>query len=116
MAARAVGVQAKICYDFDDQALVKEVNLDTSLEVPLAGVFLGTGTAVAPMPATVLSRPSVAGSGQDAPVKYDILSDVYQAGTRIAGKPEKIATTGFCRSTRPGGFGAGSGTVSRGDI
>jgi SagB-type dehydrogenase family enzyme len=89
MAARLAGVQARICYDFDDRALMQELNLDPSLEVPLAGVFLGLRASAAPRPDVVPSQPAVAGPGQESPVVYEILSDIYEAGTRIAGKPVK---------------------------
>lgn len=87
-ASRAAGVQARICYDFDDQSLMQGLSLDASLEVPLACVFLGPGTAVSSMTDSVSFQPAVTGPDQRVPVVYDILSKAYQAGTWIAGKSE----------------------------
>ncbi|MDT8378796.1 MAG: SagB/ThcOx family dehydrogenase [Desulfotignum sp.] len=88
-ASRAAGVQARICYDFDDQSLMQGLSLDASLEVPLACVFLCPGSAVSSMTDSVPSQPAVTGPDQRVPVVYDILSKAYQAGTWIAAKSEK---------------------------
>ncbi|MEX1300699.1 MAG: SagB/ThcOx family dehydrogenase [Desulfotignum sp.] len=86
-ASRATGVQARICYDFDDPGLVQALNLDEGLEVPLACVFLGAATTAAPLPDSIPFQPAVSGPGHGDPVVYDILSNAYQTGTPIAAKP-----------------------------
>jgi SagB-type dehydrogenase family enzyme len=86
-SARATGVQARICYDFDDHGLVQALNLDPGLEVPLACVFLGAGTTVTPLSDSIPFQPAVSGPGQADPVIYGILSNAYQTGTPVAAKP-----------------------------
>jgi SagB-type dehydrogenase family enzyme len=82
-AARAVGVRAQIHYDFDDQGLVKGLNLDDSLEVPLACVSLGPETVPDPGADVKSFQPAEPGPEQVSPVVYEILKDAYQAGTPI---------------------------------
>jgi SagB-type dehydrogenase family enzyme len=83
-AARAVGVRAWIHYDFDDQGLVQGLNLDDSLEVPLACVFLGTETAADQRTDLKPFQPAEPGPEQVTPVVYDVLKSAYQAGIPIA--------------------------------
>ncbi|MDZ7666317.1 MAG: SagB family peptide dehydrogenase [Desulfotignum sp.] len=86
-SARATGVQARICYDFDDHGLVQSLNLDAGLEVPLACVFLGSGKFTAPLPDSIPFQPAVCPPNQGDPMVYDILSNAHQTGTPIAAKP-----------------------------
>jgi SagB-type dehydrogenase family enzyme len=83
-AARAVGVRARIHYDFDDQGLVKGLNLDDSLEVPLACVSLGPETAADQGPDLQPFQPAESGPEQVTPVVYEMLKDTYQSGIPIA--------------------------------
>lgn len=86
-SSRAGNVQTRSCYDFDDHGLVRALNLDPGLEVPLACVFLGPGISASPLPDSIPFQPAVSGPDQGRPVVYDILSKAYQAGTPIAPIP-----------------------------
>ncbi len=83
-AARAAGVCARLCYDFNDQGLVEGLNLDDSLEVPLACIFLGPETALDKKDDAKPFQPAESGPEQVTPVVYDILKTAYQAGIPIA--------------------------------
>jgi SagB-type dehydrogenase family enzyme len=83
-AARAVGVRARIHYDFNDQGLVKGLNLDDSLEVPLACVSLGPDTVPDQGIGSKSFQPAESGLEQVTPVVYEILKDAYVAGIPIA--------------------------------
>ena len=86
-AAKAVGVRARIRYDFNDPDLTQSLNLDDSLEVPLASVSLGPGMAAGPESDLKPFQPAKSGPEPVTPVIYDILKEAYQAGISIAQSP-----------------------------
>ncbi|MCF8075164.1 MAG: SagB family peptide dehydrogenase [Desulfotignum sp.] len=86
-AARAVGVRARIKYDFNDPCLIQGLNLNDSLEVPLACVSLGPGIAPGPESDLKPFHPAKSGPEPAGTVIYDILKEAYQAGISIAQSP-----------------------------
>jgi SagB-type dehydrogenase family enzyme len=86
-AARAAGVRARLCYDFDDLHLVRSLDLDENLEVPLACVLLGSGTAREKASESKPFQPAAPVPGQPPPVVYGVLKKAYLAGIPIADKP-----------------------------
>lgn len=92
-AARAVGVRARIKYDFNDSCLIQGLNLDDSLEVPLACVSLGPGIAAGPGSDLKPFHPAKSGPEPATPVIYDILKEAYQAGISIARSPAVDSAT-----------------------
>ncbi|MCF8112591.1 MAG: SagB/ThcOx family dehydrogenase [Desulfotignum sp.] len=83
LAAKAEGVGARVGYDFDDQRLIQCLDLDVSCEVPLACLFLGSGTVKEDMPDTQPFHPAGPGPEPFAPVRYEILEKAYRAGSAI---------------------------------
>ncbi len=97
-AARAAGVRARIHYDFDDRGLIKGLDLDDSLEVPLVRISLGPEVTTDSKSDFKAFHPAVSGPEQGAPVTYDILRNAYQAGNFIARPPAvEPSTQSFSR-------------------
>ena len=83
LAARAEKMHARVAYDFDDQGLIQGLDLDVASEVPLACLFLSAGEAVEDMPDTQPFHPAKTMPAPFAPVRYEILENVYKTGSAI---------------------------------
>jgi SagB-type dehydrogenase family enzyme len=83
LAARAEGIGARAGYDFDDQQLLKGLDLDVSREVPLACLFLGSGNAREDVPDTQPFQPARPVPEPFAPLRYEILEKAFKAGSLI---------------------------------
>ncbi len=103
LAARAAGVGARVGYDFDDQHLIQGLDLDVACEVPLACLFLGTGTAEEDAPDTQLYHPASPGPEPFAPVRYEILEKAFKEGSLIVQSRVPDSCPGVFQHT-PSGF------------
>ena len=83
LAAKAEGINARVGYDFDDQQMIEDLDLDVSCEVPLACLFLGPDTAGEEMSDTQPFHPASPGPEPFAPVRYEILEKAFKAGSCI---------------------------------
>ncbi len=83
LAARAEDIGAGAGYDFDDQQLLKGLDLDVSCEVPLACLFLGSGNVREDGADTQPSQPVRPVPEPFAPVRYEILEKAFKTGSFV---------------------------------
>lgn len=83
----ALSVPAKRHYDFNDSRLIRDLNLDPSLEVPLACISLGPDTERAPAE-TEPSQMAESRPDPTEPVRYEMLARAHALGTSVKPRPD----------------------------